>query len=109
MNSEYKAFRCSLRDGSHPSIVVALTRGKARLAMVRSANDAGFWLKFTELRVNRAHEYDELALPLPCSRHFPRNRPVIMGDLMTLQLGTCNCTRCQQAATTAPNAQDKPR
>jgi len=105
----HKAFLCSLQDGSFPAIVISQTHGKAKAAMTRSANDAGYNMAFPEFRVKRAPEYDDLALPLPCSRQFPRNRPVTVLDIRTIKLDACGCTKCQQSSSLLPNAEDNRR
>jgi len=44
------------------SVVAAETAGKAAAKTIKAAKDAGFPVIFTEVRVRRAHEFDQWAL-----------------------------------------------
>lgn len=50
------AFRTSCCDVV--SVVFATSRGRARQATMLSANDAGYRVSFTDVRVRRAPEFD---------------------------------------------------
>ena len=47
------------------SIVAAETRSKAKYAVYRSANDAGYGVKFSQIRAKRAPKYDAWAQNAP--------------------------------------------
>ena len=49
----FKTFACDIE-----SIVFAETRGKACYATFLAATDVGYRIKFTDIKVNRAKQYD---------------------------------------------------
>lgn len=53
-----RAYRVTCDRLVRPAIVAAETAGAARASVLRSAREAGYALKFADLRVRRAPEFD---------------------------------------------------
>ena len=90
-----KAYFCSLSDKSFPSIVLAESSGKARYAMVRSAQDSGYEYSFADIVCRRSPLHDILRETRPCSRRFPVGVPVLFGEPQELLHGVCRCSKCE--------------
>lgn len=93
-----RAFICSVRDGSFPSIVIAESAGKAKAAMVRSAQDANYQYGYTDMVCRRSKQHDILLAPWPCSRQWPRNVPRIYEDPDDALRNFCACSQCRETA-----------
>jgi len=90
----YKAYLVTFsRLDSGVCVVLAQSRGSAKAAATKSAQEASFNVTFTEALAVRAKEFDHLAKPLPCSRSVPKDKCLSFD----YALKPCLCSVCKQA------------
>lgn len=89
-----KAYYLNTKDGYFPSVVLSENADKAKYAFYRGSNENGYKYKFSDMKCHRLATHDILANPMPCTRTFPINRPIILEDATLMMSKGCGCFKC---------------